>query len=63
MHKVLDQYAKHIVRLKQKQSVASRFKRSLGIAYYISAALAIQALIATPKPAWVGLKFEKSRVL
>ena len=57
MHSILEQYAKHILRLANKKPSNARSK---GIAYYTAAAERVQALIEAPTPAWVGLKFEKS---
>lgn len=64
LEKVLQQYAKHIIRIKQR---AHTMKSNLthgerkAVAYYTAAAQAVQALIEAPTPAWVGLQFEKKR--
>jgi len=55
MKKVFDQYVTHIIRLYNKPPSETRDK---GIAYYTAAAETLEALINTPTPAWVGLKFE-----
>jgi len=66
MKKVLDQYAKHIIRINQKahamKSQLTHGERK-AIAYYTAAANAIQRLIDAPDPVWVGLKAEKWRRL
>ena len=66
MKKVLDQYAKHIIRINQKvhamKSNLNHGERK-AVAYYTAAAQAVQALIDAPKTVWVDLKFEKSRRL
>jgi hypothetical protein len=57
MQDVLLQYAKHIIRIKQK---AHAMKSNLNhgerkaIAYYTAAAHAVQNLIDAPAPAWIG---------
>ena len=57
MQDVLLQYAKHIIRIKQK---AHAMKSNLNhgerkaIAYYMAAAQAVQSLIEAPTPAWIG---------
>lgn len=64
MQKVLDQYAKRIIRINHR---AHALKSHLthgerrAIAYYTAAAHAVQALIDAPTPAWVGLQFSKKR--
>jgi len=57
MHKVLDQYIAHALRLANKKP---SYNRSVGIAYYTAAAEQIVALIDAPTPEWVGLKLEKA---
>lgn len=63
MKKVLEQYAKHIIRIKHR---AHAMKCHLthgerkAIAYYSAAAQAVQSLIDAPQPAWVGLAFDKT---
>ena len=62
LQQVLEQYAKRIIRIKQK---AHAMKSNLthgerqAIAYYTSAAQTVQALIDAPRPAWYDFKFEK----
>jgi hypothetical protein len=62
MHKVLDQYAKHIIRIRQKahamKSQLTHGERK-AIAYYTAAANAVQRLIEASDPEWVGIKAEK----
>ena len=66
MKQVLEQYAKHIIRINQKvhamKSNLNHGERK-AIAYYTASAQTVQALIDAPKPVWVDLKFEKSRRL
>jgi len=56
MKQVLEQYAKHILRLANKKPSHAQNK---GIAYYIAAAERVQALIDAPTPAWVGMQVKK----
>jgi hypothetical protein len=64
MNKVLQQYAKHILRINQKvhamKSNLNHGERK-AIAYYTAAAQRIEALINAPTPEWVALKFKASR--
>jgi hypothetical protein len=60
MKSVLEQYAKHIIRINHK---AHAMKSHLthgerrAIAYYTAAAQSVQALIDAPTPSWVALQF------
>lgn len=66
MQKVLEQYAKHIIRINQK---AHAMKSNLthgerkAIAYYTAAAQAVQALIDAPTPEGIKAvgKFTRAR--
>ena len=64
MNKVLQQYAKHILRINQR---AHAMKSNLNhgerkaIAYYTAAAQGVQALIEAPRPAWYDFTFKASR--
>ena len=62
MKKVLEQYAEHIIRIKQKahamKSYLTHGERQ-AIAYYTAAAQNIQVLIDAPTPAWAGVPFSK----
>ena len=62
MKRVLEQYAKHIIRINHKvhamKSNLTHGERK-AIAYYTAAANAVQTLIAAPIPEWVGIQFKK----
>ena len=60
MKKVLEQYARHYVRIafKPRQGKVLTNAQKRGIAYYKAAAQRVSALIDAPKPAWVDLQFK-----
>lgn len=59
MKRILEQYAKHIIRINHKvhdlKSNLTHGERK-AIAYYTAAANSVQALIDAPTPAWVLVK-------